>query len=336
LNLGSRASTDGGTCPGDSFDVIVDDPNFGTGRVQLTNPGDVRYFGDYTLPVPTGAPTPFTTKTATMATNTVQNLALSFTLLIGSGGPSCVISAGGSLTFPTSGPVFNLPAGVTVDIPELNIVDNHWHDARVGVAPSSVLFGSVNVGTIKGQVVTVTNQQTLQNQPLVIQSLSVDSPSNGFFTQSSSGISIPVGGTFDIDLSFAPSATGPASNTLHIITSASSVDVPLSGTGTNTSPPPQQQITDILSFFDSSVQGGSLTGSGSGHSATGRLGAMRNMIQAAGDLIQQGRVADACLQLRDAIDRTDGYPTPPDFVTGPAATQLMQKLQAVRATLGCA
>jgi hypothetical protein len=269
-------------------------------------------------------------------TNTPLTFVLSFTLLVASDGPSCTVTGNGTLSFPTNGPVFNLPDGVTVDIPELNIIDNRWHDPRVSVAPSSVNFGSVNVGTMKAQVVTVTNPLTLTDQALVLQNLSVDSPSNGFFTQGAIGVSIPAGGTFDIDLRFAPAVAGPASNTLHIATSAGTVDVPLSGNGTNTTPPPQQQITDILSFFDTSVQNGSLTGFGSGHSATGRLGALRNMIQAAGDLIQQGKLADACLQLKDAIDRTDGNPTPPDFVAGTAAVQLMQKLQAVRVTLGCA
>jgi hypothetical protein len=83
------------------------------------------------------------------------------------------------------------------------------------------------------------------------------------------------------------------------------------------------------------VAAGTLTGSGNGNSANGRRKALRNMIKAAGDLIQQGRTADACRQLADAANRADGAPQPPDFVAGPAAAELKQRIERLRSTLGC-
>jgi hypothetical protein len=60
------------------------------------------------------------------------------------------------------------------------------------------------------------------------------------------------------------------------------------------------------------------------------------MLDAAGDLIVQGRGEEACQLLADAAARTDGAAPPPDFVTGPAAAELLQLITALRAALGCA
>jgi hypothetical protein len=59
------------------------------------------------------------------------------------------------------------------------------------------------------------------------------------------------------------------------------------------------------------------------------------MIDAAGDLIEEGNIAGACRQLQDAYKKTDGFPRPPDFVTGDAADDLAQKIQELRESLGC-
>jgi hypothetical protein len=46
------------------------------------------------------------------------------------------------------------------------------------------------------------------------------------------------------------------------------------------------------------------------------------MIEAAGDLITTGSIAQACTQLLDAQNRVDGNPRPPDFAVGSATSQL--------------
>jgi hypothetical protein len=70
------------------------------------------------------------------------------------------------------------------------------------------------------------------------------------------------------------------------------------------------QIADILTFINRSVGDGSLAGSGPGNSGPGRLNALKNMIKAAGDLIYDGFFTEACDQLRDGYQRTDGVPKP--------------------------
>lgn len=203
-------------------------------------------------------------------------------------------------------------------------------DPSVEVAPSSLEFGSVNVGGSQTQLVTVSN---LDNHPISVQA-SLDLAGSGFSVSPMSQ-SAPVAGSMDISVTFAPQIAGQAANTLLITTGSGQFQVALAGQGVATSVPPQQQIADILAFFDASVQQGSLNGNGPGNSGAGRRNALRNMLEAAGDLIQQGRIADACRQLLDALDRTDGNPRPPDFVTGPAGLELADRIRALRTALGC-
>jgi hypothetical protein len=93
--------------------------------------------------------------------------------------------------------------------------------------------------------------------------------------------------------------------------------------------------SQILDFFDTSVTEGNLVGQGPGGSARGRLNALQNMIMTAGDLIEDGLIDEACQQLLDAFNRTDGLPRPPDYVAGSAAAELATLIQNLMADLGC-
>jgi hypothetical protein len=105
----------------------------------------------------------------------------------------------------------------------------------------------------------------------------------------------------------------------------------------NTTPiSPEQKITAILEYFDASAASGELQGAGPGKSASGRLGALRNMIEEAGSLIRANNIAGACQQLLDAYKHTDGQPKPPDFAQGTAAGELADKILEVRNSLNCA
>jgi hypothetical protein len=94
-------------------------------------------------------------------------------------------------------------------------------------------------------------------------------------------------------------------------------------------------IADVIELFDDAVDDGTLVGAGPGRSGPGRLNALRNMLLAAGDLLDQGEVDDACTQLQDAADRTDGEFPPPDFVQGEAADELLDAITEVQDELGC-
>jgi beta propeller repeat protein len=198
--------------------------------------------------------------------------------------------------------------------------------------PGGLEFGSVNVGSSQMQIVTLGHM----GGDLEVSDLYLDPLGGlGFSIGLAAPRTVASGDSLDIPVTFAPTVAGPATNTLVITTDAGTVEVPLSGTGVSVAPPPQQQIAEILAFFDASVEAGTLKGSGSGNSASGRRKALRNMIEAAGDLIQQGRIEDACRQLADAANRTDSAERPPDFVEGPAAAELRVRIELLRSTLGC-
>lgn len=99
--------------------------------------------------------------------------------------------------------------------------------------------------------------------------------------------------------------------------------------------PPEEQIEDISDFFDDSVDSGELVGSGPGGSASGKLGAIRNMLDEAERLIDEGFIFEACQQLHSIYIHIDGIIPPPDFVIGPAAAELADKINMLRSDLGC-
>jgi hypothetical protein len=88
-------------------------------------------------------------------------------------------------------------------------------------------------------------------------------------------------------------------------------------------------VEDILDFIDESIEEGTLQGTGPGKSAQNRLTALRNMIEAAGELITEGDLESARDQLLAAYRKCDGAPTPPDFVEGPAREELAELILAL-------
>lgn len=208
---------------------------------------------------------------------------------------------------------------------------------EIAVAPLDVDFGDVNIGSTGTTVVTVSNTGA---QPLTVSGVALDPAGSPFAISAAPALpaTIAPGATLDVPIAFSPNAAAVRTATLRITSDdldESVVQVALAGRGVASQPPPSQQIADILGFMDSSVAAGTLQGNGSGNSAQGRLKALRNMIEAAGDLIRRGLTADACQQLADARNRTDGQPQPPDFVSGAAAAELRQRIAALMATLGC-
>jgi hypothetical protein len=111
--------------------------------------------------------------------------------------------------------------------------------------------------------------------------------------------------------------------------------VPLRGADVESEPPPEERIAEIREFFDASIGTGDLVGDGPGGSGQGRVNVLRNMIEAADDLIEVGDTAGACQQLSDAYRRSDGKFLPPDFVTGDDASELAIMIQNLMTYLGC-
>ena len=100
-------------------------------------------------------------------------------------------------------------------------------------------------------------------------------------------------------------------------------------------PFPAATIDAIFTFFDESVESGTIIGEGAGNSANNRLIALRNMLELAADLIFIGDIEGACGQLTTVINKTDGNSKPGDFVTGVAVSNLHTMIIDLMVGLGC-
>lgn len=198
--------------------------------------------------------------------------------------------------------------------------------AQLDVSPTTHDFGDVEVGSTATAMVTVMN--------LGGSEVTLDASLSGsadFAIISSVPGSISPGGIVDIQITFTPSAVGYVEADLLLnVTVVSS----LAGVGVSIEPPPSVSIADILAFFDASVADGTLVGNGPGKSADGRRDALRNMIEAAGDLIEDGAIGEAQRQLMNAYQRCDGLDRPPEFVAGTAAPTLAGMILDLIAELG--
>ncbi|MDT7041203.1 choice-of-anchor D domain-containing protein [Candidatus Nitronereus thalassa] len=209
----------------------------------------------------------------------------------------------------------------------------------IEVAPPSLNFGNVELFSSQSAIVTI--QNVVPDADLTVSDFALSSGGTGDFTLTTvpaTPLVIPANGSADVEVTFTPSSEGAAADSLDITSDdpdESLVSVAISGTGIVTEVPPEEQIANILEFIDTAVSEGTLAGSGNGNSAENRLNALINMIEAAGDLIEQGQIVEACDQLASAYKKTDGLPKPPDFVEGESAAELATRIQDLRTDLGC-
>jgi len=221
---------------------------------------------------------------------------------------------------------------------DIYLFDFIFNEPNINVSLLSYDFGDVNVGEASTTFITISN---VGIGPLIINDIGFQAGGGDFAITAFPVLPATVtgpGGTIDVEITYSPSAVGPATATLEVTSNDSDegvVEVVLAGAGVCSELPPDEQIAEVLDYFDDSVADGNLVGEGPGNSASRRLNALKNMIEAAGDLIESGFFEEACQQLADALKKTDGSPKPPDFVAGPAASELADMICALRVTLGC-
>jgi len=221
-----------------------------------------------------------------------------------------------------------------------NYVDMGSDEAcpNIEATPVEYDFGDVEVGTSAMTIVTISN---LGNAGLGVNSLGFTAGSSNDFSITASP-NIPAviepNEFVDVEITYSPSVEGYVAAVLEVASDdpdESVEQIALGGAGVITEIPPSQQVVDILAFIDTSLELQTLAGAGPGKSGEGRLGALINMIEAAGDLIEAELFEESCQQLHDAYRRTDGEPRPPDFVSGEASAELAEMIQNLRLSLEC-
>jgi beta propeller repeat protein len=206
---------------------------------------------------------------------------------------------------------------------------------EVDVSPLAIDFGQIGLAESATAIVTVTN---LGVGTLYVYELGLVGAPEFTLGAVALPLAIPTNITADLTVTFEPTAENMFFAELSLITNDGDETffaIPIAGEGVIIPVPPAEQIVEILAFTDASVANGTLAGDGPGNSGNGRLGALWNMIRAAGEDIALGDIQSACTQLEDAYDRTDGLSPPPDFVSGPAADDLAEMIVLLKETLGC-
>jgi hypothetical protein len=205
--------------------------------------GSAQSIGSVTLDLPPS--TAWGTRTQTLSVLGSTN-GTTFSQIVGSAGYTFNPATGNTVTI-------SLPSGTSARYVELSYTGNTgWSAAQLSefevfpggggvtpppsaltASPSSVSFGSVTVGsTSAASSVTVSNPGS---SAVSVSSVSVSGP---FSQTNTCGSSIAAGGSCSVSVKFAPTATGSASGTLSVASSAagSPLTVALSGTGTSSTP----------------------------------------------------------------------------------------------------
>lgn len=101
-------------------------------------------------------------------------------------------------------------------------------------------------------------------------------------------------------------------------------------------------IYEILDFIDDSIQKGTLLGYesdpiyGEDTSAGDRLNILKDKIDMAAHVLENGSFEEACQHLLNAYLSTDGLSQTPDLVYGQAAAELANKIKLMRIEIiGC-
>jgi len=95
-------------------------------------------------------------------------------------------------------------------------------------------------------------------------------------------------------------------------------------------------IYEISDSIDESIKNGALLGIGSSSLADHRLNILKDKIETAANVLENGTFEEACQHLLDAYLRTDGLSQTPDLVYGQAAAELAKKIKLMRTEIiGC-
>ena len=219
----------------------------------------------------------------------------------------------------------------------LFVIPCAYGEPDIDVEPPYHDFGEVEVGLSETVTITIKN---VGNSSIAVESISFKTGSSDYDINSIPYLPVffGPGGSVKVEITFTPLGTTLSSAVLEIKSSDPDdgiVEVSLTGLGFSAAVTPLEQIEAIIDFVDSSVTEGSLSGKGPGNSGKPRLNSWIKILHEARSSIVEASYGKACKQLNSAYKYIDGESQPPDFVTGPAAAELVSKILKLIETLGC-
>ena len=212
----------------------------------------------------------------------------------------------------------------------------------IEVSPTAYNFGYVELGSSATIIVNISN---VGGADLTVSNVDFQEGSCADFsinstTSSTLPVTVAPNGTLDVEIAYAPSVAELCLGTLEIVSDDSDeaeILVDLQGEGVLTPTPPDEQIQNILDFFDESVANGTLEGTGfTPGMVERRLNRMRHLLERARLQTEEGEIQSAYCTLVVARLRCDDKLFPlPDFVKGDAWEELAQMITDLMASLGC-
>jgi CSLREA domain-containing protein len=193
-------------------------------------------------------------------------------------------------------------------------------------------FGKVEVGGESTHILTISN---VGSATLTVSGVELLTALGAGFVRdpvAALPIAMEPGGHLDVRMRFLPVAEGQAAALLRIASDdpqRPEVHLPLGGAGVAS----DDETLALLTRIDTEVAEGDLTGTGDAPQE--RLVAFRDAVEAAEDLLEHGRLREACRQLETALRRVDGTSPPPDLVEGAARGTVHVAILTLRSDLGC-
>jgi hypothetical protein len=139
-------------------------------------------------------------------------------------GGTCTVNVTFTPTTINSNPgvlSFNTNAGT-----QAVTLSGNGQGAVLGAAPTSLAFGNVGAGQSATQSFTLTNSGNLAATSIAI------TPPSGFTQTSTCGSSLAAQASCSVSVTFSPTATTSYGGNLQVTSSASTLSIPVSGTGT--------------------------------------------------------------------------------------------------------
>ena len=195
----------------------------------------------------------------------------------------------------------------------------------IELSQTEYYLGKIDVGSVQADVVPVFN---LGNAPLAIESLQLEQGQQTQFTLAplqALPVTLEPNSVIDLEVSFSPVAEGIDTAVLSILSNDPNdpvVDVLLTGEGMSVVLSSEEQITQILGFFDGAIEEGSIQGVGNDKSATSKVEVFGKILSLADELLQADYDEYALETLLMIEKKCDGQKAPKDFIEGAAAEEL--------------